>query len=1427
MNYSPKSKKAYTKMYDQLPLGPGVPSPSLAGFDFAPIESRKPIERDLNAFITYCLRDANSLSVKVIKAEWGEGKTDAYERYIFPQIQRKGEACYFVSTSTVIDKIKNFNLIFPTTKYVIASKFLAALFTSIIDESFSLGNEADLFPSPHNYQDNPLAFIEESLKAHAENGFKKIFVFIDEFEELLSLREHELEFQNQIISGIKELVNGQVGLIHEHGKHAGMLNFFIACTPYAYNRIMDNPEIGQMTGSVKSRFTTVVLPEVGKKEAIQFLFDLIRFSYKDNLPEIFPFLNSGPLNGIYSISHGNLREMIKLFVKLLSTAVDEKSKQLKIIDCIHFLRSLEEEEVAIYGATGAAIDNELLVRILSRMKKWKRGKECSKLLRLLIGEFKPFATNSLGRRLGIPRDDIHDLVSKINSELVSMGIGESVTQLMPLYEEKTFLTVKNRLSIVQNNVVIGENQIPLRKFEERLTYYSIQKDGKIIEHHFLPKKPLDLQLIFEDLDEDGCNSLFRSIENLFDPIGANRHYIISQEFANQIFPSPLWLLMDFVKDKSKRMDLWRKASKEFRESEKEFKVGVLKLIEHLEIGKFEHVSEGNPKFYRFNMKISPGKEIQIIAYVHASTGNISPNDLIEINKDIRSLRPNLVILIYTGEIEGNIPSHTDGIENSYLQLHFRKLRALQLIVEQLARKEILQIDKRILDSRLREISDEIDLRGQLNECYGKCKRMGIVVDDLLTFEAESGSMLAGILKLYINFLGESKSSEELFSQYQATLEKLKFFGDKDVAFAPIDIEASTTFVKYEDELIRNGFLLRRSDLTVDVEETPIEKRIMHIMKKYPATPLYRLKQFFIHAARAENIFEKVYIPILEHKGRIRTEANNIIAVELKESRAKLDMEFLYHQQKIKAKAPMWNSFAKICVSKGGVREKAVKIIDLEFFNLILNELIEKIKNENDERIIAQKMNLSLMLLDYYAKKLEPKVDSAFQESLNLKKELRKQNEKAENAIMPILLAYDEYCSGKKYKIEDINEHYTVSDMLDKIKKDFDRVFSPDQLQKIYRDFGWLTFHCRTRDPEEAYFFNLKFAKLKKDFDELNNGINSIVNMCSNISEIVRKTEEAKTNIQRELATKNPPTDTITSRLLGFLQNYQSKPMLAQCALPKIGLHVIFEFFKSLQRKLSQDYDKVNRILGIIDLIYVSEKQFLNCDINGRYESAKKFFLDYYNKEFRNIETDTKAATTSYESVFSRVDSQTEIPLNVLFQVAKTTHKNFVEIINPKITKAEKDIESIFSSALSFLESTQKTTKSFLEILKKGIGENAFSLCDSYAQDFETEISITEGAIKTVLEKGETIYNWPERLFKLQSLRDKLFNNLSPLLPEKQGKALLEAVRLFQEKGTKWVDLPELVEKISKNLNIEPEEAASVVKELGKHSLLIEGSSLPI
>jgi hypothetical protein len=1415
----------FTEIYMRLPLGPGVPSPSLTGFDFAPIESRKPVEKDLRDFINFCRRDATSLNVKIIKAEWGEGKTDAYERYILPEIEKKGDACYFVSTSTLIDKIKRFDAIFPTTKYVTSSKFLASLFVAIIDEAYSQGINITTFPNPSKFQNDPLGFIEKSLRNHVEKGLKKIFVFIDEFEELLI---HEPEVQRQIISGIKELVNGQLGLIHENGEYSGILHFFIACTPYAYNRIMDSIELGQMTGSVKSRFTTTTLPEIGKKEALQFLVDLTRFCYKGRIPDVFPFRTSGPLNGIYTISHGNLREMIKLFVKLMSTAADEKEKRLRIIDYEHFLDALRDEEIAIYGAAGRAIDVELFDRIIASMNNWKRGEECKKVLCLLIGELKPFSLNEIARRVKVPPDDVHELVAKINDELRKMGIEKTITPLMPLYNDKTFETVKGRLNVAQNQIIVGESQIPLKRFEEKLTFYDVQKDGTIVGFAFLPKEIKDLHLMFEELTEDEAENLYRSIYDLFDLIGSNRYYVLSQEFANQIFPSPIWLLMDFVKDRTKRMDLWRKASKEFVESLKELKEGVLDLIEHANLGKFEPLTERGPKHYKFYFKLPPDKTIEVYAYVHVSTGSITAQDISEISKDIRAYRPNLIILIYTGEVEAILPSSLDGIENAFLQLHFRKLRALQLIVAQLAKKEGV-VDERILEARLREIMDDAEVRERLFECYNKCKTAGIVVDDLYTYYAESGSKLAGILKYYINFLGSQKTSADIFSDYEKTLKKIKFFGDKEVPFAPVDIESEGEFVKYEDELIKNGFITKHSNLTVYVEQTPIEKRLIAIIKKYPKMPLSQLRKYFINAAQAENILEKVYLPLLEHKGLIEIKDDEVLAVDLNERKRRLEENFANYKISLKSKPPHWRSFAKICVSKGGKGgEREMTIIDLDFFDQLIQQVIETIEAEHDESVICQKIKLATLLLDYYYQNLEPKVETAYKASLELRKRCDEEVENVRTALDKVLNAYNSYCATRTYSLPNIEEFDKLSEIIGRFYKTFETIFTLGELHEIYKGFRWDEFHFRAREPSEAHFFNLKYAKLEKIYKEFSDISNFLNTECQTIERSLTEAEELRKQIQKEIARYAIPSKyAISFKIMELLQKYQSKPLEAQSALPKIKINIIKEFFTTLTKQLNKDQNKVQQILSKVDSIKKSEKNFLESNLKERFEVAKDFFVGAYEKEFGRITEAINTAFENYASQLSLVNNQSAASLDDLFNLVDSTEKRFRDVIDVKYDEAEEIIKSIFEDAKLALSSIRSEIKDFLTILKKGLGENAHQICNRYSEEFDTEIEITIGAIKTVKEGGKTAYNWRDRLKQLATLRDNLFKDLKPILPEEQGTLLLEVVRILQEKGTKWIDMILLKSELKERLGLSEDRTDILLKDLAKMNLLKEGASLPV
>jgi len=1417
-------------MYSRLPTGPGVPTPSLTGFPFAVIESRKPVEKQLRDFMTFCRRDALSVNVKIIKAEWGEGKTDAYERYIHPEAEKKGDACYFVSTSTIADRISKFQDIFSTTSYVPSSKFLASVLVSIMDEATHQQIDIKGFPNPLDFQNEPLKFIEAVLENHRRLGFKKIFIFIDEFEELLI---QDAKVQKQMISGLKELINGQLKLLHEGGTYQGMLHFFIACTPYAYIRIMEDVELAQITGSVKSRLTTLPLPEVTHKEALQFLIDLTRYSYAGKLPDVFPFRTLGSLSGIYAISHGNLREMIKLFVKLMSTAVDEKTKQFHLIDAKHFLASLRDEDISVYGATGKAIDDELLDKVSVNLKRITRGDECLSVLNLLMGEYQPFSIDEIGKMLGLPRDEIHQLVSAANTELKKIGIDKAISALFPLAEGKTFETIKGRLNIVQDRIIIGNAKIPVKKFKEKLFNYTLQEDGSLSETLLLPKEPRDLELMFESLTEEEMGELtseeaerlHSTIKEHFDQTAARRYYVLSQDTANQVFPSPLWLLMDFVKDRAKRMDLWRKASKEYFESAKELRTGILNLIEYAGVGRFESTEVDGGKYCKFDFRLQD-KIVPISAYVYVSAGNTTDQDVEEMCENIKSRRPNLVLLAYSGEIESNLPTEIGGIETPFLQIHLRKLRALQLIVAQLARSRA-EVDERILEKRLADISDEAEIQKRFIEWYNKCKSAGIVIDDLYTNYADSGSKLAGILKYYINFLGSRKSSQEIFEDYEESLKNIKFFGDKEVPFAPVDIETTGEFTKFEEELARNGFLTRQGGGTVCVENTPVEKRIISITEKYPKIQVSQLRQFFINAAQAENILEKVYIPIMIHKGLLDIYQDNIVRKEPQLLRKELENQFAKYDANAGSKSATWRSFAHICVSKGRKEEKGMITIDLNYVDRLLRDGKKEIDIEQDEKLLLQKTQLFRLILDYYYEKLEPKIDAALGAANHLKKEAQAEIESVKNALNKILEAYNSYCVGKTYSLDEIEEYAKLSVHKRELDTTFDQTFTPEELNRYRNQVKWEEYHFG-RNPRDAHFFNLKFAMLEKHHNDLDSIIGSINTMCKDSQDLISRTEELKKQIHTESSVYNISADyKICSKILDELHKYHARPAHAQSALPKIRVSIIKEFFSSLEKQLGRDQSRVQGVLEKAEAVRGSEKAFLESETQVCIKNARKFFQNRYAQEFTDAENSLEAATEAYTQLCTQAAEKSIKSLDDLYQLADTAEKRFRGSINEKMDQANNTIGQIFEEAEKNLSNIKNEVDNFTKVLKTALGDKVAPICEKYREHFEYEIKITQGAIETVKQGGETGYTWVKRQKDLNELREKLFKDLGPIMPPQEGTMLLEIVRILSENQTPWINIQDLVSQLKERLKKDEEEIEGTLKKLVKMNLVKEGASLPI
>src|SRR5207244_961660 len=87
-----------------LPDPKGVP---FQGVKDAKIPGRDTVARLIDDFIKKSKND-KTIQVCLIKAEWGEGKTDAYDRYISEKL--KDEHCFAVTTSTLSKKLRKLEL---------------------------------------------------------------------------------------------------------------------------------------------------------------------------------------------------------------------------------------------------------------------------------------------------------------------------------------------------------------------------------------------------------------------------------------------------------------------------------------------------------------------------------------------------------------------------------------------------------------------------------------------------------------------------------------------------------------------------------------------------------------------------------------------------------------------------------------------------------------------------------------------------------------------------------------------------------------------------------------------------------------------------------------------------------------------------------------------------------------------------------------------------------------------------------------------------------------------------------------------------------------------------------------------------------------------------------------------------------------------
>ncbi|MEM3760140.1 MAG: hypothetical protein QXZ02_03395 [Candidatus Bathyarchaeia archaeon] len=1415
-----------TIKYVRLPPPHPVP---FAGFKFAKIPSREPVENRLKQILKKT-REATSLTVTIIKAEWGEGKTDAFERYIKPEVESKGDIAYLVSTSTIINKLSKASTLLPTNPPESVT-LLSMIFYSIKDELRLRNENYSLFPDEANYND-PYQYILETLRNHLTAKTKKrMYIFIDEFEEILI---HPINIQKKFLSGLKELINGQLKLIHTDGEFQGCVHFFIACTPYAYNRLKEDIELKEIFGSISSRIgaNIIDLPQISRKEALQFQVDILKYCYDGKLPTPLPVKSSGVLNGIATISQRNLRPMIQFIGELLNAAsTDDK---LRVINYQIFMDTMRGREISVFGETTSCIDNDLLTKIEKTLLNVKNyGVKCLELFKLLAGELKPFSLQEIEARLGLESSQIHSLVEIINQELNKIGISKAISRLMPLKEGKDVDDVIESFNLVENAIFLAHNKIPVERFYEEFIQYEIDESGILHPVLIIPKDDEEIIKAFEvfeevSIDEEDVKFLKRKLESYVESIAKETRFMLSKELSFQLYPSPIIYQIDFIEDRQKRMGLWREAIKNFADMGRALRDGFIEVINSSE----EFKISGVPNIYTLKCYLQPGIETKLNVAIYASTTGMSMTDVGCIRDILRKEKVDLFLVLCVGMIDEDASKELAEI-SKVLVIQLKTIRAQQLIALTLARYRNIKVNERILRGKLEQIYHEIGFFRLFNGWVEKCKNQGILLTDLIKTVGEKDSDLADAMVYYLEKVGHPLTFEEVYENVEK-LRSFTLYGTK-APFCPFDIEKPEDLQIYQKDLIANGFIKEYADGRLEILPTPIEQRILELVKQGIST-IDGIKRNFIIIAQNERLIEDVYLPILERKGLLTIEKDDIRLVDFTSLEQKTRKDFQTYREKIKDIRNQYWDYAHICISK----ERESKIIMLEEFDNLLEQLwsqCESTEIRYNKELFARLLYLINILLEYFNEVLHPTVQNAFNRGKELAKEINQSIEEAESLLNRILEEFNRY-SDRKYALRDVEEFSTLQELKENVQKSLSKTYTFEEIVKevefledsIYRVRGKIEgypkyFYFR-KSPKEASYFNFKVYDIEQRIlKQVKTKTEEIVNQCNEILDDINDSIEFSNEIGAKLIKYNiSNTYKISKEVFNSLKSCQAVPVKAP-QLAFLSLEDIKSFFNELYKTLKEYSSKIEFSLSIINDLIKNEK-ILNSAKDGIVAKANNLrnFFEGYESEVeivKSVIAKIEEIDNRYNSIYqsSRSLSEKTRKIDELNNAARELSKKLSELME-SLNILDTDLEGLCREKVRYIEAYQINITKILDVLKEA-GEDATSLKKAFKE-------ISDEAIESLqnLSSGNNVkLKWCEIEEDLNLLKKQLFESVKRIISEEEFEVLL----LIIEKSTahQWLVLPEIIDDIASSLKRPKQQISEIIDNLAKKKLLKIGISLPL
>lgn len=1396
-----------TRIYDNIPGDFGVSKTSLPGFSDVEIESRVQFINQVKKFIRHSLTFATGSNAFPVIGEWGQGKTDSYFRFIEPYVKSEGHHALFISTSTLSRVYKNKNAQKVANKTnLISLNFLANLFEGIRSESRSEFSKR--IPSIEEYPE-PDTYMRDILGSFTENNNKKIFIFIDEFEEILNQEENILR---DIISGIKETNNGNYQLIDVNGEFKGSIQFFMAVTPDALYKLRTLEGIEEIFGGFLRRLNAIELKGINRKEGILYLKKMLEDSYNNNIPtNPYPIESYGLFNTLFRISQRNIGNLHKLFTNLFNFL--ENNGELEVLNYQNLIEFLKRNKVFVYGAQSDCIEEENYNRIIGYLKEHSNeelGNVSAELFKLFLADYRPLNLKFLSKKLNKDENFILRTITTINETISDEEkIKRPILILSKLSSDKTIEDIKKVFeSDIEHNeasdkyeIVLGQ-KTPYREFLDdfidRITFLNLNSANTLSSEIYLPIETKYTKMFFRgEISSNLAEELSTKFKKL---VNENEiEYIANELVLDKIYPTPIPRDLNFIRNKEKRMEIWRDVLKNLPEyyEEKILDTFIDTLIHSgiYSINKQKIEIHNDYQIVKI-FDIKSKTEIKVLLYI--VNGDVKPDDVNYVNSIISDdISLNLAIILFNNDF----PDKSRALiqNNQIIGIYLNSSVAKTLICTEIAQdkyercpfeikdgdKQDRKIDCNILKSVSRKIvQKDFSFDEKIDEWLNSQIKEGLVIEQIET--DNTFKKLADCLKLYINYESTPSTAEEIFNINEENLLSFKKYKKYMSGLIGSDFESHSIIKELSTDLYYNE-LLDKKDSKFFVKKHPVEKRLEQLFENEKKISNNDLEKAFIIRGKQGNVLEDLFLEILVYRG-IVTKGNKV--------KGKIDYTLVNSDIELKKLKKKYNRFKEFVESSGPsshifvAKDRDCKIMFLDdFYNFITNlfKSIETLPYSNKKEELFKKIYMTDKLIDYFNKTYTNDIQSAFRAEKRYQEDIEKEKLSFDKDFEEIVQN-----SLKWLKIElkegknSIQEYKKLKIHYNEFNEFYEKETDKDELlfmKKVLPKDEKCKFKFNIKPPENAYFFNLRVYRL-------NNLLDDYMNEASSISKQLKRNKSHFETINYDISSLKEQYDILNvedkKRIsyqlykdISFSDLKNQEPQF----INNIKLSVLDSRSKDEMDKIRKNYREKQKNITLVEDVLEKETELLDAidSYKNELNDLKKVFdYDWLKKHVESFEYHLSRIETEYKTFDLLKLKKKHITFNIekwkktIDQHYKNeitdVWKYFILDIKKDINKIEKSIKTVKNihknSEKDFDKRDENQIDAIikkLEIIKK---LNSYPLKDDYSA----------AQIKDSVAKMQN--RWREILRKYL---DEHEENLLDVIQELSTKS-------------RWIDLEHIYEK---------------------------------